>query len=699
MNTLQAYSVSKFKMKPIHAWSLWMCQLLNISLLAVELSSWMLAIIALSFCWRALLLSHVNTKISNIHAKRSLNVSTFSLMLFAVSGCIVIAISSSELGLLLSMVHLLSFAYALKSFEIRTRKDFYQLILLGLFLLASSLIFRQNIFFSLIVGTVFIINIMVLLQQFFVQQSLFVSLKISTILVLQSTLLAIVLFIVFPRIAPFWQVPIAKSAKTGLSSTVSPGDIANLALSNELAFRVNFNGNVIPLYSQLYWRAMVLDVYDGQKWTIKDTPLTDRKKNTPFKAKVNGDSISYDVIVEASFQSWLFALRVGVSDNVGVTALSNYTLQSSEIISQTKQYNVSSYLNSSLGFILSDEDKSINLAYPVGSNPRLEQLSQQLKRQYPHSMQRAQAVLKSFSKQAYFYTLQPPLLNNNSLDQFYFDTKAGFCVHYASAFTYLMRASGVPSRVVTGYLGGEYNGKSIDESNQEENGHLSIYQYDAHAWSEIWIESKGWVRIDPTAAVDPQRVSSGWSSALLQQQSSLNDDFISLYRFKQIPWLNTLRLQLDAIDYQWSKWVLGYSSKDQYHLLKHWLGSVEPWKVSVFIATSLFCVMLMFILFYKLNIKTLKQKAPWLVHYQFILNQIEKKGLIKPQWMTADDFVLNVKHYWPYIGEDFNEFTQNFNALSYQVLSNEEHKKIMIQMKKKRKLLQTQLKKCQINFN
>jgi len=693
MNTATHRLRNDFKMKQSHVWSLWGCQLLNISLLAIELSSWMLAIIALSFCWQALLLSQPHISKNRNSVQHSLNVPSVFLIFFAISGCIVIAISSSELGLLLSMVHLLSFAYTLKSFEIKSRKDFYQLILLGLFLLASSLIFRQSLLFSFVIGLIFIVNIAVLLQQFFVKQSLVLSLKVSATLVLQSTVLAIVLFIIFPRISPFWQVPIAKSAKTGLSSTVSPGDIANLALSNELAFRVNFNRGSIPTYSQLYWRAMVLENYDGRKWTIDKKPL-DKKKHIPFKASVTGNAISYEVIAETSFQPWLFALSVAQSSDTSVVALNNYTLQSKQIISQTKQYKVSSYLHSPLGSLLNDKDRLTNLAFPVGSNPKLEKLAQQLKSQHLEPLQIAQAILSTFREQAYFYTLQPPLLINNSLDQFYFDTKAGFCVHYASTFTYLMRASGVPARVVTGYLGGEYNGEGIEQNQSSERGHLSIYQYDAHAWSEIWIDKKGWVRFDPTAAVDPQRTSSGWSSALLQQQSSLNSDFISLYRFKQIAWLNKVRLQLDAIDYQWSRWVLGYSSKQQYNLLKNWFGDIVPWKISALIASALFFIMLLFILFYKFKSKSKTISSPWLKNYQLILNKIKAKGIIKPESMTTNDFTFEVKQHWPHLYKSFNELTQSFNILSYQQLSKDEQRIILIKMAKQRELLLKQLKKC-----
>ena len=149
-----------------------------------------------------------------------------------------------------------------------------------------------------------------------------------------------------------------------------------------------------------------------------------------------------------------------------------------------------------------------------------------------------------------------------------------------------MRASGIPARMVTGYLGGEYNDKSANPDN-EAQGHLSIYQYDAHAWSEIWIQGKGWVRIDPTSAVDPERVNSGWSDDLLQQQSTLINELFSRSLFKNSDFLNALRLQFDALDYQWTKWVVGFSTKQQYDLLTAWFGNVKSWKVALIIVITL----------------------------------------------------------------------------------------------------------------
>ena len=326
------------------------------------------------------------------------------------------------------------------------------------------------------------------------------------------------------------------------------------------------------------------------------------------------------------------------------------------------------------------------MSYPQGSNPRLEQLALQLQHNYVDVQARAQAVLNIINKENYSYTLQPPLLKNNSLDQFFFDTQAGFCVHYASVFTFVMRASGSPARMVTGYLGGEYNGVTNTGDNTGKlanKGHLSIYQYDAHAWSEIWVEGKGWLRIDPTSSVDPERVNSGWSTQLLQQQSELNNDLFSLYRMKNIAWLNALRLQFDALDYQWTRWVIGFTTKQQYDLFKNWFGQMVSWKLALIIAVSLVISMSMLMLFLHLlnRSKTKPQSlTKWQILYQKSMAKLAKQGMDKPSSMTVNDFAKEVRQQCPELAIVFTRLSASYNRLCYQTLSTNEQEKLMLTM-------------------
>jgi len=676
-------SLERFKLSPQNSWTLLVCQCLNLLLLVNELTGWMLAIISLCLSGRALTL-----------IKPVLKPHRIIILLLACSGCLAIALSGRELGVLLSMLHLLCFAYSLKSLELNSRKDFYQIILLGIFMLASVLIFSQSLFISVVVFCLLVLNLTVLLMYFCSTKNLKKPLIQSGKTVLQSIPLAIVLFVVFPRLSPFWQVPSAKSAQTGLSESVTPGDIANLARSSALAFRVNFSTS-IPPYNQLYWRAMVMGDFDGRTWQqSKNRRLNNKTNSTNFNLeipKLMGTQTRYQVIAEPSYQNWLFSLAVVdpkslTANQFSILQLPNYTIKSSKPISQTTSYQVTSYTESLLNKPLSDSERLANLRIPSGSNPKLQAQGKKLNLAYPDEIQRAQAILDIIREQDFYYTLTPPLLSGHELDQFFYQSKKGFCVHYASVFTFVMRASGIPARLVTGYLGGEYN---------KQSDHLSIYQYDAHAWAEIWVENKGWLRVDPTSAVNPERIESGLSQSL-QQDALFNNDLLNLHRYKHLAWVNTLRLQLDALDYQWARLVLGYSSKRQYDLLTQWFGDLRAWKTGTVIGGSL---VLMMLIMWLVNINKSKNKplVKWLAQYQQLLSVLKTKGLEKPATMPASQYSSLVTQRFPSLSINFIAYTQCFEALMYQELTPEQKEQRLTEMNQYQKQIKTQLKKLKIS--
>jgi len=186
-------------------------------------------------------------------------------------------------------------------------------------------------------------------------------------------------------------------------------------------------------------------------------------------------------------------------------------------------------------------------------------------------------VLAFFRTEPFYYTLNPPVLGRDGVDAFLFETRRGFCEHYAGAFTELMRAAGIPSRVVTGYQGGELNPL---------NQTIVVRQYDAHAWSEVWFEDGGWVRIDPTAAVAPDRIEYGLEAAIAEEGSFLENTPLSPLRFKNSLLINSIRLRLDALTYQWQSWVLGFDKNAQTGLLQEWLGDFDPWKYGFWFALA-----------------------------------------------------------------------------------------------------------------
>jgi len=681
MNTLQnKNSVLKglnirtnFKPTMHFYWLLLLSQLVNLSLLITQLSLWMLALIGLSLVWRVTLLSG-----------RLQLPSRWLLSGFAIAGCIVLAISSKELGLLLSMVHLLCFSYGLKQLELSKRRDFYQLFLIGLFVLASAMIFNQTLYFSSIIILVLLLNVSVLFYFFTPTLPYLAVIKATAKLFIQSTPLAIILFIVFPRLAPFWQVPLANSAKTGLSDRVKPGDIANLIQSSDLAFRVNFTDKK-PLFNQLYWRAITLDNYDGSSWSksqqsiMEDRAIVSGKWqfNPQFSVVFNNSksSLHYQIIAQPSYQRWLYSLAIpqlGKTDTRNnVVLLPDFTLLNKTPVTQTISYQLTSLLQTPLNIELSVQSRARNLAILLDANPRLVSEAQRLRKLYKNDDALIASVLQTIRQKNYRYTLKPPILRNNSLDQFYFETQAGFCVHYASSFTYLMRAVGIPARLVTGYMGGEYN----------HNGdYYSLYQYDAHAWSEVWLKNRGWVRVDPTAAVSPDRVEKGFSSALFTEQSALSGNIFSLQNYRDIAWVNFFRQQLDALDYQWTRWIIGYTPERQFKLLSQWFGHYKAWQIALLAIVSFILIILWLWLTNRNKAKEIPI-SPWLKIYRQALQLLTTKNIIKTNQQSVSEFSQHVSQHLPKIGQEFILLSESFEQLSYCYLTVTEQKRIMKSMK------------------
>jgi transglutaminase-like putative cysteine protease len=483
-----------------------------------------------------------------------------------------------------------------------------------------------------------------------------------------------------------------------MSDSVKPGDIAKLALSDDLAYRASFQGKK-PDPDQMYWRTMVLENYDGRSWTRAYTSRQQARQIVAGRATYNpiinpvtaqtaagqavkNSRLRYQVTAEASYQPWLFSLDLARVNQPGIVHLPDHSLRSKKPLTKTFAYQVVSYTTQPLDINPAQRMLKRNLMYPQGANPRLTQEAYRLRQTHTSDIGIVQAVLANFRQQSYYYTLQPPALDNNSLDQFYFDTKAGFCEHYASAFTYLMRAAGIPARMVIGYLGGEYN---------EEGDYYSIFQYDAHAWVEIWQPDRGWLRVDPTAAVSPDRVENGLSSRLLQEQSQLSGNLLSLHRYRHLAWINSLRLKLDAMDYQWTRLVLSYSAKRQYDLLENLLGRVLPWKIAAIVVGAL-CVI--FLVFWLVNQGRSQRKAgsPWLRVYQQALVLLAKKGLVKPTAMPAKTFAALAQQALPGLNDCFVLLSNDFESITYQNLDPAQQQQGVIRMKQNLKALKSALK-------
>jgi transglutaminase-like putative cysteine protease len=367
--------------------------------------------------------------------------------------------------------------------------------------------------------------------------------------------LAVLMFLFFPRmVGAFWTLPQADSAVTGLGDSMSPGSVSELSESDEPAFRVRFEGEAPPP-EERYWRGPVLHEFDGYTW----------KRGTGYYRQPilqhEGLAYRYRVTMEPTSQRWWFALDTVTEYPARRAVLMfDHQLIANEPISRPTTFAAVSYTRNFTQGPPSTLARRYDTKLPPDRNPRAVQLAREMRGSAADDADFVRAVLAMFRRGGFQYTLTPPKLDLDSVDDFVFNTKRGFCGHYASAFVTMMRAAGVPARVVTGYQGGEWN--PVRE-------YFLVRQSDAHAWAEVWLDGRGWTRVDPTAVVAPERLRRGvfdlMPEALSDTQRFMRDS----------PWLADARLRWDAVNDWWNERVVRFDLGTQMDLLK-WLGFDSP---------------------------------------------------------------------------------------------------------------------------
>jgi protein-glutamine gamma-glutamyltransferase len=448
-------------------------------------------------------------------------------------------------------VALLLIMASLKLLEMRTRRDAMLTAFLGYFLVLTEFLYSQSMLLGAYALTLawLITAALVGIHRPGNDANFRGRLVPAGWLLLQAVPMMLVLFVLFPRVGgPLWSMPQdARSGKSGLSDKLEPGTVSNLALSDEVAFRVEFEG-AIPRPSQLYWRGPVMWDLENNIWRARKNYSAKGPAFTPL-----GESIAYSVALEASNKPWLFALDIATKPPTDARVTPDNQLLALQPVNARMRYRVMSHLQYSLGENETTVELQRALALPNDGNKQTRELAQSWQREGLTGDALVKKALAFFNGNKFSYTLAPPMLGENPMDEFLFRTRNGFCEHYASSFVYLMRAAGVPARIVTGYQGGEVNpvGK-----------YLIVRQAEAHAWAEVWLAGRGWVRIDPTAAVSPDRVEIGMEAAIPSTNTVAGIPFP-----KQITWLNSLRLNWDALNNRYNLWVLGYNMDRQKRLL------------------------------------------------------------------------------------------------------------------------------------
>lgn len=482
------------------------------------------------------------------------------------------------------MVVLLLVGFILKLLEMKKRRDFIALCYLGFFVISTQFLFFSDLLAATygLICIVLMTTSLLAVNQWLGQQQIGRSLRISSGILLQALPLMLLLFVVIPRMGPLWAVPNSSAAaKTGISDTMAPGDFNQLMTSNELAFRVNFF-DANPRLSQLYWRALVFSRFDGRRWSQTHTQLMSSNLRWSASAAQEwlgaadfyGTPLRYEIIMEPSSYPWLFSLSIPRqwSDDAGLAY--DLRLQHRRPISHKLQYRVTSHVDyryQATG--LPDWQLSQELSLPSQGNSRTREIARAWLQEEGGNPERLMQRLLAYYRENFTYTLRPPLLGEDSVDEFLWESRAGFCEHFSSSFTFFMRAAGIPARVVVGYQGGDYNARE---------NYWVVRQRDAHAWAEIWLDAKGWVKVDPTAAVAPERIERGIDFSLNAEDSRLLGNAFS----RQSRWIYELQMRWDAVNYQWTRWVLNYDNARQEQLLSQWLGGMEPWRLTAFVLGS-----------------------------------------------------------------------------------------------------------------
>ena len=474
-------------------------------------------------------------------------------------------------------VTLLSLLLTLKLLEMRAARDLFMVVFVCFFLVLANFFYTQTIAMALLMGVTVcaLLTTQLSFQYTGRMPSLWQRLKFGGFIVALAAPLTLVLFVLFPRISgPLWNLPDdARQARTGLSEEMSPGNIAQLASSDDVAFRVAFPDapNLPPARATLYWRGPVLGAFDGRTWRRLNRNNSHINSSAqPIAVRWRGTPVRQIVTLEPNGHHSLFALELAQAPPViagqGTGFTADLDIVAVRPVEQRVRYEIHSHVAFAWQTGLAGAALAPWLALPPGFNPATRAHAARLRRDHADDGQLIDRVLQDFRQMPFRYTLSPPLLGRDSIDDFLFSTRAGFCEHYASAFVVLMRAAGIPARVVTGYQGGEIN--PVD-------GYLTVRQSDAHAWAEVWRAGLGWQRIDPTAAVAPERVEKNLSSAIpprmlggLLQLNLGRDTVLGKLRF-------SLRSNWDAMTNQWHQWILNYSSDKQKDVMRA-LGFAQP---------------------------------------------------------------------------------------------------------------------------
>ncbi len=546
---------------------------------------------------------------------------------------------------------------ALKYLETRRRRDQIVLMMIAYFLVFAGLLSSQGL-----LSLLYLISVVWIATIGFLQLSRRGALldtrdtaRLAGRLLLQALPIMVALFLLFPRLpGPLWAIPTSSSSgRTGLDNEMSPGDITELGLSDAAAFRVDFAGRP-PRASELYWRGPVLSAFNGRTWSNSGPQYRPQMQDS---IAYLGSPVRYRVMLEPHGRRWLMALDLPRfwSEERDIYMDGRYQLVRSRRwgpIRSRFDYQVVSHTEFRARDDLPVMLREGYLLLPDGSNPRTRALAQRWQQEDPTPATIIRKALNHFRSGGFYYTLTPPALGAHPADEFVFQTKEGFCEHFASAFTVMMRAAGIPARVVTGYQGGELN--PVGE-------YFIIRQSDAHAWTEVWLADAGWVRVDPTGAVAPDRIAAGLSQAMRAGEP------VPGRTLARLPWLRNALLAWDAVNTYWNDWVLGYGPELQRALLNR-LGFDNPrWQTLLALAvgiTALLLIALTAYLAFSFHRAARVDEAQRI--YLRFCRRLARLRLIRNPQETATAFASRAGRARPDLAAEIAAITRHYLSVRYE---------------------------------
>ncbi|WP_175597059.1 transglutaminase TgpA family protein [Peristeroidobacter soli] len=535
----------------------------------------------------------------------------------------------------------------MKLLESRTARDLTVVVFLSYFALFAAFLYNQNML--LLPYMVFTAGLLTMtLMRIHQSEPMPIREAATTTakMFLQALPLAALLFLFFPRLpGQFWAVPPREQARSGLSDEMTPGDVSDLSLSSAIAFRVKFEGEPPPPRER-YWRGPVMHMFDGRTWRQLGATFSQQEVAS------SGSTYRYRISLEPQSRNWIYALDMVTRwDRQRAFRGEDFQLKArQEQISVLTSYDLESSPTYVTTSELRRDLRRVDTYIPRDRNPRTIELAKQIRESAGSDEAFIQSVLTRFGSEEYYYTLDPPTLALNSVDDFLFNTKRGFCEHFASAFTVMARSVGIPARVVTGYQGGEFNSMG---------GYFIVRQSDAHAWSEVWLEGRGWQRIDPTAAIAPERIERGLDAAISAEED------VPGRVLRQSALFSKIRMAWDTANTFWNNQVVEFGETQQRWLLEKFNIKDPRWEylgVGLVLGLVGFFLILSAYLAWKFKPRS---RDPVAHVYEQLCRKLAKLGVPRQAHEGPNDYVERAAQARPELAAQLAEVRSVYVGLRY----------------------------------